>query len=104
MTVTPLARNRQLDGAPTLHGRDGARSEKLQGPRGLIGVGIGTSQSRTFEPSGGVSGALGVPTEEASPAEAPSAEDPEANGTEAMEQGEISNDVEMDFVGHVQNS
>ena len=58
----------------------------------------------TSEPSGGVSGALGVPTDEAFPVEAPSTADPEANGTEAMEQGEISNDVEMDFVGHVQNS
>ena len=38
--------------APTLHGRDGARSEKLQGPIGLIGVGVGTDHARTRRNAG----------------------------------------------------
>jgi hypothetical protein len=56
------------------------------------------SRRRTCQPSGGVSGAMVVPTDEGSAAETPSAEDPDAI---AMDQETNAADVEMDFVGHV---
>ncbi len=54
----------------------------------------------TSEPSGGVSGALGAPTDEAFPAETPVEEDPEGQ----MKHEDAPQDVEMDFVGCVSAS
>ena len=53
------------------------------------------SNTRTKPDERGVSGAMGVPTVEAHPAETPVEDDPETN----MEQDAVPNDVEMDFVG-----
>ena len=59
----------------------------------------------TAEPSGGVSGAMDVPTEEAQPAETPSSDvSPEAAMDQCGGQENANGDIEMDFVGNINAS
>ena len=64
------------------------------------GVQDRAAERPTSEPSGGVSGAMGVPTDEAHPAEAPVGD---TMDTDVGHAGG-SNDVEMDFVGNISHS
>ena len=75
------------------------RAREYNGPVRVRGAQDREAERPWSEPSGGVSGAMGVPTDEAHPAETPVGD---TMDTDVGNAG--SNDVEMDFVGNVDPS
>ena len=78
-------------------GLDGALGPSRPHPRDGGAPDRSEFVSRTVH--AGVSGAMGVPAAEAHPAAAPAGDNPENSMEDNVEQHDVTNDVEMDFVG-----